>query len=105
PEAMIAEMARCVRKPEGKLLFGVLNALSGYNQARKNETGSPYASANLFSPEKLRALLEPLGQVQMLMDGFVPRHQWLLSLAPVFELAGRLVNSRCGAFIAAKVQP
>jgi ubiquinone/menaquinone biosynthesis C-methylase UbiE len=104
PEAMIAEMARCVRKSGGKLMFGVLNALSEYNQERKDETGSPYALANLFSPEKLRALLEPLGQVQMLMAGFVPRHRWLLALAPVFELASRLVNSRCGAFIAAKVQ-
>jgi ubiquinone/menaquinone biosynthesis C-methylase UbiE len=31
PGAMIVEMARCVRKPGGKLLFGVLNALSEYN--------------------------------------------------------------------------
>jgi ubiquinone/menaquinone biosynthesis C-methylase UbiE len=104
PEAMIAEMARCVRKPGGKLMFGVLNALSKYNQERKDEAGSPYASANLFLPEKLRALLESLGRVQMLIAGFVPRHQWLLTLAPVFELDGRLVNSRRGAFIAAKVQ-
>jgi ubiquinone/menaquinone biosynthesis C-methylase UbiE len=104
PDTMIAEMARCVRKPGGKLLFGVLNALSEYNQARKNETGSPYASAALFSPEKLKRLLEPLGQVQMIIAGFVPRHRWLLPLAPVFELAGRLMKNQHGAFIAARVQ-
>jgi SAM-dependent methyltransferase len=104
PDVMIAEMARCVRKPGGKLLFGVLNALSEYNQKRKNEAGSPYASAALFSPEQLRELLEPLGQMQMIIAGFVPRHGWLLALTPVFELAGRLVNNRHGAFIAAKVQ-
>jgi SAM-dependent methyltransferase len=104
PDAMIAEMARCVRKPGGKLLFGVLNALSEYNRKRKNEAGSPYASAALFSPEQLKGLLEPLGQMQMITAGFVPRHTWLLSLAPVFELAGRLANSQHGAFIAAKVQ-
>ncbi len=104
PEAMIAEMARCVRKSGGELLFGVLNALSEYNQKRKNEAGSPYASANLFSPEQLRELLEPMGQMQMIIAGFVPRHGWLLALTPVFELVGRLVNNRHGAFIAARVQ-
>jgi len=104
PNAMIAEMARCVRKPGGKLLFGVLNTLSDYNQKRKNEVGSPYASATLFAPEQLKGLLEPLGQVQMIIAGFVPKHEWLLALAPVFELIGRVVNSQHGAFIAAKVQ-
>jgi ubiquinone/menaquinone biosynthesis C-methylase UbiE len=104
PEVMIAEMVRCVQKPGGKLLFGVLNTLSEYNRKRKNETGSPYASAALFSPEKLKRLLEPLGQLQMIIAGFVPRHTWLLSLAPVFELAGRLANNQHGAFIAARAQ-
>jgi len=104
PEAIIAEMSRCVRKPGGKLLFGVLNALSEYNRKRKNEECSPYASAALFSPEKLKRLLEPLGQMQMIIAGFVPRYEWLLALAPLFELAGRLVNNQQGAFIAAKVQ-
>jgi ubiquinone/menaquinone biosynthesis C-methylase UbiE len=104
PDAMIAEMARCVRKPGGNLLFGVLNALSEYNQARKKETGSLYASANFFSPEQLKKLLEPFGQLQMIIAGFVPRHTWLLSLAPVFELAGRLANHQHGAFIAARIQ-
>lgn len=104
PEAMIAEMARCVRKPGGKLLVGVLNALSGYNQERQNKTGSPYASAMLFSPGQLRELLEPLGRVQMMIAGFVPRYRWLLALAPLWEFVGRLANSQHGAFIAAKVQ-
>jgi SAM-dependent methyltransferase len=103
-QALIAEMTRCVRKPGGKLLFGVLNALSGYNQKRRNKRGSPYASATLFSPGQLRELLEPLGRVQMTIAGFVPRHRWLLTLAPAFELAGRLANNQRGAFIAAKVQ-
>jgi len=104
PDTMIAEMARCVRKPGGKLLFGVLNALSEYNQERTKKVASPYASANLFSPEQLKRLLKPFGQVQMIIAGFVPRHTWLLSLTPVFELAGRLVNNQQGAFIAARVQ-
>jgi ubiquinone/menaquinone biosynthesis C-methylase UbiE len=104
PEAMIAEMARCVRKPGGKLLFGVLNALSEHNQKRKNEAGSLYSSAALFTPEQLKGLLEPMGQMQMIITGFVPRHGWLLVLAPFFELAGRFVKSQLGAFIAAKVQ-
>ena len=104
PAIIIAEMVRCVRKPGGNLLFGVLNALSEYNQERKNEAGSPYASANLFSPEQLRGLLEPWGQVQMVIAGFAPRRGGLLALAPVYEFAGRFVKSQKGAFIAAKVQ-
>ena len=104
PSAMIAEMARCVRKPGGYLLLGVLNALSEYNQKRQHEAGSPYASAALFSPEQLKGLLEPLDQMQMVIAGFVPRHRWLLPLTPVFELAGRLTDNQQGAFIAAKVQ-
>jgi ubiquinone/menaquinone biosynthesis C-methylase UbiE len=104
PDTIIAEMARCVRKPGGELLFGVLNALSEYNRIRKNEVGSPYASAALFSPEQLKGLLEPLGQMQMVIAGFVPRYECLLALAPLFELTGRLSNNQQGAFIAAKVQ-
>ena len=104
PEVMIAEMGRCVRKAGGTLLFGVLNSLSKYNRKRKNKAGSPYVSANLFSPEQLKELLEPLGQVQMIIAGFVLRHEWLLALSPVFELIGRLAKSPHGAFIAAKVQ-
>jgi len=104
PKVMIAEMARCVRKPGGTLLFGVLNALCEYNRERKNKAGSPYASANLFSPEQLRGFLEPWGRIQMIIAGFVPRREGLLALAPAYELAGRLAGSQQGAFIAAKVQ-
>jgi ubiquinone/menaquinone biosynthesis C-methylase UbiE len=104
PEQMIAEMARCVRKSGGELLFGVLNALSKYNRKRKNKVGSPYSSANLFSPEKLKGLLEPLGQVQMTIAGFVPQPRWLLALSPAFELIGQLGKSQHGVFIAAKVR-
>ena len=103
-EAMIAEMVRCVRRPGGRLLLGVLNALSDYNQERKKSPGSPYALAKLFSPEELRELLKPLGQVQMMIAGFAARQRWLLALAPIFEFVGRLANSQQGAFIAAKVQ-
>ncbi|MEJ2704735.1 MAG: class I SAM-dependent methyltransferase [Sedimentisphaerales bacterium] len=104
PEGMVAEMARCVRKPGGQMLFGVLNALSRYNQERQNEAGGPYALAKLFSPEQLWGLLEPWGQIQMIIAGFVPRRGGLLTLAPICELAGQLVGSQRGAFIAAKVQ-
>jgi ubiquinone/menaquinone biosynthesis C-methylase UbiE len=103
-EAMIAEMVRCVRKPAGVLLLGVLNALSDYNQERKDKPDSAYASARLFSPEQLRELLEPLGHVQMTIAGFVPRHRWLFAFAPIFEFSSQLVNSQHGAFIAARVE-
>jgi len=78
--------------------------LCEYNQKRRNRPGSPYASAKLFSPERLSELLKPLGPVQMMIAGFVPRHRWLLVLAPIFEFVGRLASSQHGAFIAAEVR-
>jgi hypothetical protein len=96
-------MARCV-KLKGKLLFGVLNSLSGYNQKRQNNAESVYAYAQLFSPQKLTNLLEHYGTVKMRIAGFVLRNKWLIWLSPFWEFLCHAVNSRKGAFIAAEVQ-
>jgi ubiquinone/menaquinone biosynthesis C-methylase UbiE len=102
-EKIISEMARCV-KPKGRLLFGVLNSLSFYNQKRQNNTESVYAYAQLFSPQQLQNLLEPFGKVSMKICGFVLRNRWLIWLSPFWESLCRVVGSKKGAFIAAEVQ-
>ena len=84
PEEIISEMARCV-KPKGKLLFGVLNSLSPYNQKRQVNTKSVYAYAQLFSPQQLKSSLELFGKVNMRISGFVLRNKLLIRLSPFWE--------------------
>jgi len=103
PEKMVSEMARCVKKPAGKLIVGVLNALCSYNQKRKNKSHGVYSAANLLSPEQIKELLERFGKPQILIAGFVPQRSWLLWLSPLCEFAGHLISSQRGVFIAAKV--
>lgn len=103
PARVISEMVRCVKKPGGALILGVLNRLSTYNQARKHRVGSMYASASLFSPDDLRDLLQPLGAPVVRVAGFVPRKYALIWLSPLFEWIRRLTRDQRGAFVAAKV--
>ena len=103
PQRIISEMARCV-KPKGKLLFGVLNSLSAYNQKRQMNANSVYAYGQLFSPKQLQNLLELFGKVSIRVSGFAIRNEWLIWLSPFWELLCRAVDSKKGAFIAAKVQ-
>ncbi len=103
PEKVVLEMARVV-KHKGKLLFGVLNALSSYNRKRQKNTGSVYANARFFSPEQLTDLLERFGKVKMHITGFVIHPEWLSGLSPFWDYVCRSINSNKGAFIAAEVQ-
>ncbi len=100
---VVAEMVRCVKKTGGTLIVGALNRLSAYNQRKKRRTGSMYASAHMSSPSEMGALLAPFGQPAVLVAGFVPRSEALVSLAPLLERMGSLAGSQRGAFLAAKV--
>ncbi len=103
PKKIILEMLRCV-KSQGRLLFGVLNSLSFYNQKRRRKVKSVYANAQLFSPGQLRNLLEHFGTVNMQITGFVIRSKWLIWISPLYERLCRFMGSRKGAFITAEVQ-
>jgi len=99
-EAVLQEMIRCTRKP-GMILLGVLNRLSKVNRQRQDRAESPYAAAQLFSPAELKEFLQPYGQVEITVGGFVPAQSWLIPFAPWFDSIARMFGSQKGAFIAA----
>ncbi len=103
-EAVIREMVRCTRKPGGRLLIGALNELARLNRNRRQRPESLYAKVRLFSPSRIKQLLEPYGQVRMIITGFVPNQPVLLPLTPLFDTIGRFLHFPYGAFIAAKVK-
>jgi len=102
-EAVLREMIRCTRKP-GRILIGMLNALSKVSQQRANSPESPYAAARLISPVKLKEFLEPYGQVEIIVGGFVPGQSWLIPFAPCFDRIARMFGNQKGAFIAAMLK-
>jgi len=103
-ELALQEMARCTRKPSGKLLIGVLNSLSRLNRSRQQNPESLYAKADLFSPEQLKKLLSKYGQTELCTAGFVPRQKYLLPLSPFIDVLGRFFHLQYGAFIAGQVR-
>jgi len=103
-EAVVREMVRCTRKPGGQLLVGVLNVQARLNRNRKQRPESPYSKARLFSPNRLKQLLEPFGQLAMVTAGFVPNQKLFLPLAPLFDTFGRFFHIPYRAFIAAEVK-
>jgi SAM-dependent methyltransferase len=104
-EAVLREMIRCTRKP-GRLLLGMLNGLSIVNRQRQrqNNPENPYIAARLFSPVELRDLLEPYGQVEIIIGGFVPTQSWLITFAPWIDCLARMCRSQRGAFMAAMLE-
>jgi ubiquinone/menaquinone biosynthesis C-methylase UbiE len=103
-ESVLREMVRCTRRPGGRLLIGVLNALSPRNCKRQLYPESPYSKARLFSPTELKDLLEPYGQTHIAVAGFVPEQAQLMPLAPVTDLICHLLHRPSGVFIAAEVR-
>lgn len=102
-EVVVREMARCVRRPGGILLFGVLNALAGINIKRKAVNAQPYADARFFSPAELKAILTPYGMASVMATAFVPNRAWALPLAPLIDFVGRALHNPHGAFVVGKV--
>ena len=101
-EVVLREMIRCTRKP-GRILLGMLNGLSTVNRRRlrHNHPENPYVAARLFSPVELREFLEPYGQVEIIVGGFVPTQSWLIPLAPWIDCLTQMLGGQRGAFMAA----
>ena len=103
-ELVVHEMVRCTRKPAGKLLIGVLNALAGFNRKRQQNPDSLYAKACLFSPRRLKRFLERYGQTTIMTAAFVPARMRHIPLSPLIDMVGRLLHLPYGVFIAAEVR-
>jgi ubiquinone/menaquinone biosynthesis C-methylase UbiE len=103
-ELVVREMVRCTRRPGGKLLIGVLNALAQLNHKRQQNPESLYAKARFFSPKQLKQILESHGQTHIATTGFIPEQERLLSLVPVTDMICRLLHRPFGVFIAAEVR-
>jgi ubiquinone/menaquinone biosynthesis C-methylase UbiE len=86
PEKALEEMKRCL-KPGGRIIIGTLNRLDPLNRCRVDQDDEPYASANMFSTNELRALLVRHGSI------------WVRTSAE------RAKDSEEGAFIVAEVRP
>jgi len=101
-DAVLREMIRCTRK-RGRILLGVLNGLSKVNRQRRRQDSPEnlYAAARLFSPVELKEFLEPYGQVEITVGGFVPAQSWLIPFAAWFDRIAGMFGSQKGALIAA----
>jgi len=103
-ELVLREMVRCTRKPSGRLLIGVLNALARLNRNRQQTPESLYAKARLFSPDQLKKLLSKYGQTQLCTSGFIPGQKRFLLLSPFIDAVGRFLHLPYGVFIAGQVR-
>lgn len=81
PAGLLHEMARCVAR-NGRILIGTLNRAATLNRQRVEESQEPYASAQLYSPEELRALLSPFGRIRMVASDPGERNHAGLSINP-----------------------
>jgi len=103
-ELVLQEMVRCTRKPSGRLLIGVLNALARLNRNRQQTPESLYAKARLFTPSQLKKLLSKYGKTQLFTVGFISRQKRLLPLSPFIDAVGRFLHLPYGVFIAGQVK-
>ncbi len=104
PEAVVDEMVRCVRKPRGVLLVGVLNAWARRNRRKKASGRPPYSAARLFSPRDVKAMLPSYGRAKVAAAAFVPTAPWLLPIAPLADVLLRTLRLPYGAFIVGRVE-
>ena len=104
PAGVIREMVRCTRKPGGTILIGVLNCCAGINRKRRNKGLPPYADAWLLTPHQLCNMLEPYGKPETTTTAFVPKFNWLYSLAPFYDSVGTFLRLPTGALVIGKVQ-
>lgn len=105
PQQAVAEMWRAVR-PGGRLVVGVLNALSPWAWARRRESQkqeTAFSDAHFFAPWELLRLLRALGPVTWSSSVFIgpdgAGQRWAWGL----ERVGRLLLRPFGALLVGRV--
>jgi ubiquinone/menaquinone biosynthesis C-methylase UbiE len=107
PALALAEMVR-VTAPGGRVVVGVLNALSPWaafyrEQAETQDT--PFRHAHFFTPHELVELLSRWGRPQWGSAVFVHPSGRRLSLARPIEMLGRTMLQHRGALLVGRVDP
>ncbi len=105
PERALGEMWRVVR-PGGRLVIGVLNALSPWALARRRESRrqeTPFDNAHYFYPWEFIRLLQRLGRVSWSSSVFVAPGGAGLGLAWALESVGRALFKPFGALLVGRI--
>ncbi len=105
PEQALDEMWRLVR-PGGRLVIGVLNALSPWAWARRRESRkqtTPFDDARFFYPWEFRRMLHGYGPLSWSSSVFVAPGGAGLGVAWALECIGRIVFRPFGALLAGRI--
>ncbi len=105
PPRALAEMWRTVR-PGGRLVVGVLNALSPWARARRRESEkqeTPFSHAHFFTPAELVGLLGPFGPVTWTSSVFIGPGGGGRGWAWGLERVGRALLRPFGALLVGRV--
>ena len=105
PRRVLDEMWRCVR-PGGRMVVGVLHSRSPFAKRRREEARkghTVFSDAHFFEYEELLKLLRPYGPVRIRGCVHFPPSAWGVRLSWVFDLFGKFLHPRGGAFLVGTV--
>lgn len=101
PKEVLDEMWRCVR-PGGKMAVGALKEGSPFARRRRqraSEVRTVFSHAHFFGYDELKELLRHYGPVRMGECVRFPPTGWGVRTSWMFEVFGRLIGSKGGAFL------
>ncbi|HIE04252.1 MAG TPA: methyltransferase domain-containing protein [Candidatus Latescibacteria bacterium] len=99
PKKVLDEMWRCVR-PGGRMVVGALHDRSPLARRRRaSDVRTVLSHARFFGYDELKELLRHYGPVRMGECVRFPSTGWGVRTSWMFEIFGRLIGSRSGAFL------